>query len=184
MKLQPRRRGTWTSAGCLLQCYKRNVYVCLVGSLCDPVDRSPPGSSVHGVFQARILEWAALSIPRDLPDLGMELESLVSPALAGRFFTPAPPGKAPFYLKMAPKIQSNDARDLDLPKRSHKVLPVSEEVKILNLIKKKISTCWSCWHRWQKQIYPWNCEEAKWNSCHFAFGPQTVKSGAQHRMSA
>ena len=39
--------------------------------------------------------WSELLFPSpgDLPDLGMELKSLVSPALAGRFFTPAPPGK-------------------------------------------------------------------------------------------
>jgi hypothetical protein len=30
-------------------------------SLCNPVDRSPPGSSVHRILQARILEWAATS---------------------------------------------------------------------------------------------------------------------------
>ena len=28
--------------------------------LCDPVDRSPPGSSIHGISQARILEWVAI----------------------------------------------------------------------------------------------------------------------------
>ena len=32
--------------------------------LCDPVDYSPPGSSVHGVSQARILEWVAISFSR------------------------------------------------------------------------------------------------------------------------
>ena len=30
-------------------------------TLCDPVDRSPPGSSVHGILQARVLEWGAIS---------------------------------------------------------------------------------------------------------------------------
>ena len=30
-------------------------------TLCDPVDCSPPGSSVHGILQARILEWVAIS---------------------------------------------------------------------------------------------------------------------------
>ena len=30
-------------------------------TLCDPMDCSPPGSSVHGIFQARILEWVAIS---------------------------------------------------------------------------------------------------------------------------
>ena len=32
--------------------------------LCDPMDYSPPGSSIHGVLQARILEWAAISFSR------------------------------------------------------------------------------------------------------------------------
>ena len=31
---------------------------------CDPMDYSPPGSSVHGVFQARMLEWVAISSSR------------------------------------------------------------------------------------------------------------------------
>ena len=30
-------------------------------TLCDPMDCSPSGSSVHGIFQARILEWVAIS---------------------------------------------------------------------------------------------------------------------------
>ena len=32
--------------------------------LCDPVDRSPPDSSVHGILQARILKWVAISFSR------------------------------------------------------------------------------------------------------------------------
>ena len=40
--------------------------------LCDPVDFSPPGSSVHGILQARILEWAAISFSGDLPDPGIQ----------------------------------------------------------------------------------------------------------------
>ena len=30
-------------------------------TLCNPVDSSPPGSSVHGIFQARVLEWGAIA---------------------------------------------------------------------------------------------------------------------------
>ena len=30
-------------------------------TLCDPMDGSPPGSSVHGIFQARVLEWGAIA---------------------------------------------------------------------------------------------------------------------------
>ena len=33
-------------------------------TLCDPTDCSPPGSSVHWIFQARILEWVAISFSR------------------------------------------------------------------------------------------------------------------------
>ena len=33
-------------------------------TLCDPMDYSPPGSSVHGILQARILEWVAMSFSR------------------------------------------------------------------------------------------------------------------------
>ena len=34
-------------------------------TLCSPIDCSPPGSSVHGMFQARILEWVAISFSRE-----------------------------------------------------------------------------------------------------------------------
>ena len=30
-------------------------------TLCDPMDCSPPGSSIHGIFQARVLEWSAIA---------------------------------------------------------------------------------------------------------------------------
>ena len=33
-------------------------------TLCNPIDCSLPGSSIHGIFQARILEWAAISFSR------------------------------------------------------------------------------------------------------------------------
>ena len=33
-------------------------------TLCDPIDGSPPGSSVHGIFQARALEWGAIAFSR------------------------------------------------------------------------------------------------------------------------
>ena len=41
-------------------------------TLCDPVDCSPSGSSVHGIFQAEILEWVAISFSGDLPDPRIE----------------------------------------------------------------------------------------------------------------
>ena len=59
------------------------------------MDCSPPGSSVHGISQERILVWIAISSSRDLPDPGSKPTSLVSPELAGGFFTTEPPGKPP-----------------------------------------------------------------------------------------
>ena len=56
--------GKNTGVGChfLLQCMKVKSEVaqsCL--TLCDPMDCSLPGSSVHGIFQARVLEWGAIA---------------------------------------------------------------------------------------------------------------------------
>jgi len=42
-----------------------------VPTLCNPMDHSLPGSSVHGILQARILEWVAIPPPGDLPDPGI-----------------------------------------------------------------------------------------------------------------
>ena len=61
-------------------------------TVCDPMDCSWPGSSVHGILQARALEGVAIPFSRVLPDPGMEW-SPVSPALAGRFLTAEPRGK-------------------------------------------------------------------------------------------
>ena len=62
-------------------------------TLCNPMDGSPPGSSVHGISQARILEWVPFPSPGDLPDPETEP---ASPALAGEFFITEPPGKPSF----------------------------------------------------------------------------------------
>ena len=51
-------------------------------TLCNPTDHSPPGSSVHGIVQARILEWLPWPSLGDLPDSGIESVALKSPALA------------------------------------------------------------------------------------------------------
>ena len=56
-------------------------------TLCNPLDCSPPGSSAHGILQARILEWAAIPSSRGSSDPGIEPTSLRSPALAGGLFT-------------------------------------------------------------------------------------------------
>ena len=59
-------------------------------TLCDPMDCSLPGFSVHGIFQARILEWAAISFSRGSPRPRDRMQCSV---LADRFFTTEPPRK-------------------------------------------------------------------------------------------
>ena len=53
-------------------------------TLCDPVDCSPPGCSIHGILQARILEWVAIPFSRG--SSRPRVRTWVS-CLAGRFFT-------------------------------------------------------------------------------------------------
>ena len=66
--------------------------VCL--TLCVPLDCNPPGSSVHGIFQARILEWVAIFSSREhLPDPGIEPVSPASPALQVDSLPTEPLGK-------------------------------------------------------------------------------------------
>ena len=48
----------------------------LYPTLCDPMDCSPPGFSVYGILQARILEWVAIPFSRDLREPEMEPRSL------------------------------------------------------------------------------------------------------------
>ena len=56
-------------------------------SLCDALDWSPQGSSVHGILQVRILEWLPCPSSGDFPHPGIKPVSLMSPALAGSSFT-------------------------------------------------------------------------------------------------
>ena len=59
-------------------------------TLCDLMDCSPPGSSVHGILQARILEWVAIPFSRGLPGPGNEPGS---PALQADSLPSEPLGK-------------------------------------------------------------------------------------------
>ena len=59
-------------------------------TLCKPIDCSPPGSSVHGILQARILESRAILFSRGIPDPGIKLRSH---ARQEDSFLSEPPGK-------------------------------------------------------------------------------------------
>ena len=69
---------------CVCVCVCALTQSCL--TLCDPMDYSTPGSSVHGSFQGRLLEWVAISFL--VPNTGIKL---MSPDLVGRCFTTGPP---------------------------------------------------------------------------------------------
>ena len=50
----------------------------LCPTLRDPMDCSPPGSSIHGIFQARVLEWGAIAFSDDPPPRVMEIKIKVN----------------------------------------------------------------------------------------------------------
>ena len=69
---------------CVLMC-AQSLQLCL--TLCDT------GSSVHGILQARILEWVAMPSSREFTNPGIKLMSPVSPALQADSLLTEPPGK-------------------------------------------------------------------------------------------
>ena len=74
--------GKNTGVGChfLLQCMKvkrESEVAQLCPTLSDPMDCSPPGSSVHGIFQARVLEWGAIAFSIDIINLYFILFSVL-----------------------------------------------------------------------------------------------------------
>ena len=83
---------------CMLSCVRLFapfcvcVYMCVFSCvwLCYFMDWNPLGSSVQGIFQARIMSRWPFSPAADLPEPGIEP---LSSALAGGFFTSEPPGK-------------------------------------------------------------------------------------------
>ena len=72
-------------------------------ALCNPMDCSQADSSIHGIFQPRILEWIVFPSPGDLPDPGIEPGS---PALQADSLLSEPPGE-PYierYVYVNPKL--------------------------------------------------------------------------------
>ena len=75
---------------CLLICRCCYLVTKLCPILCDPMDCSPPGSSAHGICQARILEWVAISFCRGSSH---SRDQICVSCLAGLFLITEPPGK-------------------------------------------------------------------------------------------
>ena len=85
--------GKNTGVGChfLLQCMKvkrESEVAQSCPTLRDPLDCSPPASSIHGIFQARVLEWGAIAF--SAPELHFSLKT-PSPLPQSRFFLSASP---------------------------------------------------------------------------------------------
>ena len=80
----------------------KSLQLCL--TLCNPMDCSRPGSSVHGIVQARILEWVAMAFtrgsswPRDWTCISKSV------ALTGGFFTTSVPWEAQIVAQLCPTL--------------------------------------------------------------------------------
>ena len=83
-----REKAIWAKKQVASPCqHEKKVKVFVAQShptLCGPMDCSPPGSSVQGILQARILEWVAISFSRG--SFQPREQTLVS-GIVGRFFT-------------------------------------------------------------------------------------------------
>ena len=98
-------------------------------TLCNLVDYSPLGSSVHGILQARILEWVAISFSRGSSRPRIEPRS---PALQADTLTSEPPGKPSNYFRQETKStwQLNQVKKVEIKhniRTTAKTLMVYEE---------------------------------------------------------
>ena len=76
-------------------------------TLFDPMDYSPPGFSVHGILQARVLEWVAISSSWGLPDPGIEPTSVCVSCVASKFFTRWATWEVPYQFSVcSPDLQA------------------------------------------------------------------------------
>ena len=95
------------------------VKLCL--ALRDPMDCSPPGFSIHGISQARTLDWLAIPSPKDLPDLGIKPASPVSPTLQADSLPLSHLGQnsiLPTHISITLRAQSDPRNSLSLGKKS------------------------------------------------------------------
>ena len=83
--LQCKRVCVLCACVCVCVCVRTHAQVCL--TLCSPMYYSLLGSSARGIFQARILEWVYISFSRWSSRSMDQTVILVSPSLAGGFFT-------------------------------------------------------------------------------------------------
>ena len=118
------------------------VYLCMCDEspqlfliLCNSMNYYPPGSSVHGILQARILGWVAMpssresSRPRDWTHVSS------GSCLAGRFFTAEPPGKTSYI--------AHDCKIESYPQRK----PITADFQSFS--RRELSAFLKRWREWQ-----------------------------------
>ena len=81
-------------------------------TLCDPMDCSLPASSIHGIFQARVLEWVAISFSRGLPDPGLKPRS---PTLQAAALPSEPLGKLQSQIPVLIKRNQSSLEERMIP---------------------------------------------------------------------
>ena len=104
----------WT----ILQVYSLCVHAKLLQSsltLFDPMDCSPPGSSVHGILQARILEWVAMPSSRGSSQPRNQNFVSCDSCIAGGFFTTEPPGKPVSSVQLSCSVMSDSLQPWTAP---------------------------------------------------------------------
>ena len=109
--------------------------------LCHPMDYSPLGSSVHWIFQMKILEWVAISFSEDPPDRGIEPRS---PALQADTLSSELPGKP----NPEPKDENNS--NVHWLLNGFKKKPLHKCTGILLFLKKEGNT--DTYHKWRHML--------------------------------
>ena len=97
-------------------------------TLGSPMDCNPPGSSVHGILQARIREWLPCLPPEDLPYPGIKP---VCPALQADSLPSEPPGQAwsgQMWIATPASRGSSQPRDRTMPASTHQIGMVRQSI--------------------------------------------------------
>ena len=117
-----------------------------------PMDCSPPGSSVHGIFQARILGWVPVPSPGGRPDPGIEPWSL---ALQAYSFPAELPGKLPNTSHLSTKLAHLHSTLLTLEARANTdMLPPNH--LFLSSLQRRPSWATTAACTWRSSC-PWSC---------------------------
>ena len=115
---------------------------------CDTMDCSLPGSSVHRIFQVRILEWVAISFSQP-EDSSLPRDQTHTSWLTGRFFTAEPPGKPSYWNWTIPVIEVLEIIPVI------EVLEIKPVVEILEIMVLKKKTCSLLYLNKLQKIYKW-----------------------------